>query len=201
MLIFFIQKLWSTIFFLLCIDSIFFFSQKYYESSSFLYLSLPLHFTLLFYHWIRYLFSRIESCRRKCQIASFILSRTYLHIFEHMYMFVILFYRENIFLCSSNYSKFHLSKSVIFNVKFRIFLFFSFFVSFFLSFSFSFSFSLFLFFQNNIGSTVNLLNMMDKYDCRSIVFSSSATVSTSLHVHSEKNGKSIWIYFKKIQFL
>ena len=120
-----------------------------------------------------------------------------------MSMFVIFFCRENIFFCSTNYSKFHLSKSVIFNVKFRIFLFFSFFVSFFLSFSFSFSFSfsLFLLFQNNIGSTVNLLNMMDKYDCRSIVFSSSATVSTSLHVHSEKNGKNIWIYFKKIQFL
>ena len=38
------------------------------------------------------------------------------------------------FLCSTNYSKFHLSKSVIFNEKFWIFLFFSFFVSFFLSF-------------------------------------------------------------------
>ena len=130
---------------------------------------------LLYYHVRTYIYLNI------CICSYFLLSRKY-------------------FLCSTNYSKFHLSKSVIFNVKFRIFLFFSFFVSFFLSFSFSFSFSLFLFFQNNIGSTVNLLNMMDKYDCRSIVFSSSATVSTSLNVHSEKNGKNIWIYFKKIQF-
>eukprot|EP00596_Hydrurales_sp_CCMP1899_P007005 CAMPEP_0119041316 /NCGR_PEP_ID=MMETSP1177-20130426/11543_1 /TAXON_ID=2985 /ORGANISM="Ochromonas sp, Strain CCMP1899" /LENGTH=384 /DNA_ID=CAMNT_0007007267 /DNA_START=38 /DNA_END=1192 /DNA_ORIENTATION=+ len=33
-----------------------------------------------------------------------------------------------------------------------------------------------LYYQNNLGSTINLLNLMDKYDCHSIVFSSSATV-------------------------
>ena len=128
----------------------------------------------------------------------YIITYVLTYIWTYVYVRYSLLSREY-FLCSTNYSKFHLSKSVIFNVKFWIFLFFSFFVSFYLS--FSFSFSLFLFFQNNIGSTVNLLNMMDKYDCRSIVFSSSATVSTSLNVHSEKNGKNIWIYFKKIKFL
>jgi UDP-glucose 4-epimerase len=34
-----------------------------------------------------------------------------------------------------------------------------------------------LYYQNNLGSTINLLEMMGKYNCRSIVFSSSATVS------------------------
>ena len=101
--------------------------------STFLYLFISLSYFITWFV-IKFFFSRIESCWRKCQIASFILSCTYLHIFEHMYMFVILFYRENIFLCSSNYSKFHLSKSVIFNVKLRIFLFLSFFFSFYLSF-------------------------------------------------------------------
>ena len=47
------------------------------------------------------------------------------------------------------------------------------------------TFSILLFFQsliqNNIGSTTNLLNMMDKYKCKSFVFSSSATVRTYLH--------------------
>ena len=33
-----------------------------------------------------------------------------------------------------------------------------------------------LYYQNNLGSTLNLLDLMDKYDCRQIVFSSSATV-------------------------
>ena len=33
-----------------------------------------------------------------------------------------------------------------------------------------------LYYENNIGGTINLLNMMDKYKCYSIVFSSSATV-------------------------
>lgn len=33
-----------------------------------------------------------------------------------------------------------------------------------------------LYYQNNLGSTLNLLELMDKYDCRRIVFSSSATV-------------------------
>ena len=34
-----------------------------------------------------------------------------------------------------------------------------------------------LYYENNIGGTVNLLNLMEKYECRSIVFSSSATVN------------------------
>jgi len=33
-----------------------------------------------------------------------------------------------------------------------------------------------LYYENNIGGTINLLNLMDKYKCYSIVFSSSATV-------------------------
>ncbi len=33
-----------------------------------------------------------------------------------------------------------------------------------------------LYYANNLDSTINLLNLMDKYDCHSIVFSSSATV-------------------------
>lgn len=33
-----------------------------------------------------------------------------------------------------------------------------------------------LYYSNNLDSTINLLNLMDKYDCHSIVFSSSATV-------------------------
>lgn len=33
-----------------------------------------------------------------------------------------------------------------------------------------------LYYRNNLDSTINLLNLMDKYGCRSIVFSSSATV-------------------------
>ncbi len=33
-----------------------------------------------------------------------------------------------------------------------------------------------LYYQNNLLSTINLLNLMDKYGCRTIVFSSSATV-------------------------
>jgi UDP-glucose 4-epimerase len=34
-----------------------------------------------------------------------------------------------------------------------------------------------LYYHNNLGSTITLLNLMDKYACRSIIFSSSATVS------------------------
>lgn len=33
-----------------------------------------------------------------------------------------------------------------------------------------------LYYTNNLDSTINLLNLMDKYGCHSIVFSSSATV-------------------------
>ena len=33
-----------------------------------------------------------------------------------------------------------------------------------------------LYYENNLLSTINLLNLMDKYACRTIVFSSSATV-------------------------
>jgi UDP-glucose 4-epimerase len=32
------------------------------------------------------------------------------------------------------------------------------------------------YYENNIGGTIILLKLMDKYDCKSIVFSSSATV-------------------------
>ena len=32
------------------------------------------------------------------------------------------------------------------------------------------------YYKNNLGSTINLLNLMDKYDCHRLVFSSSATV-------------------------
>lgn len=38
-----------------------------------------------------------------------------------------------------------------------------------------------MYYENNIGGTLNLVNMLEKYNCRCIVFSSSATVSiTSL---------------------
>ncbi|CAE7781717.1 UGE2, partial [Symbiodinium microadriaticum] len=33
-----------------------------------------------------------------------------------------------------------------------------------------------LYYENNIGSTIVLLNLLDKYHCRNFVFSSSATV-------------------------
>jgi UDP-glucose 4-epimerase len=33
-----------------------------------------------------------------------------------------------------------------------------------------------LYYHNNLMGTLNLLSLMDKYNCRSIVFSSSATV-------------------------
>jgi len=39
-----------------------------------------------------------------------------------------------------------------------------------------------LYYENNLRSTTNLLNMLDKYDCHSIVFSSSATVYGSAEV-------------------
>jgi UDP-glucose 4-epimerase len=42
-----------------------------------------------------------------------------------------------------------------------------------------------LYYQNNLGSTINLLNMMNKYGCRSIVFSSSATVRIRHHLICE----------------
>ena len=34
-----------------------------------------------------------------------------------------------------------------------------------------------LYYENNIAGTVNLLNVMTKYNCKNIVFSSSATVA------------------------
>lgn len=34
-----------------------------------------------------------------------------------------------------------------------------------------------LYYNNNLMGTINLLNLLDKYGCRSIVFSSSATVA------------------------
>eukprot|EP01038_Epipyxis_sp_PR26KG_P014173 gene14173-19018_t len=39
-----------------------------------------------------------------------------------------------------------------------------------------------LYYKNNIGCTINLLNMLDKYNCKSFVFSSSATVYGSAPV-------------------
>ena len=36
--------------------------------------------------------------------------------------------------------------------------------------------------ENNVGGTINLLKIMDKYDCKNIVFSSSATVYKT-HAH------------------
>lgn len=33
-----------------------------------------------------------------------------------------------------------------------------------------------LYYENNIGGTLNLINLLEKYECRCIVFSSSATV-------------------------
>jgi UDP-glucose 4-epimerase len=39
-----------------------------------------------------------------------------------------------------------------------------------------------LYYENNIGSTIVLLNLMDKYGCHQIVFSSSATVYGSAEV-------------------
>eukprot|EP01035_Chromulina_nebulosa_P017901 gene17901-23519_t len=39
-----------------------------------------------------------------------------------------------------------------------------------------------LYYENNLVSTINLLKLMDKYDCHSIVFSSSATVYGSAEV-------------------
>lgn len=36
-----------------------------------------------------------------------------------------------------------------------------------------------LYYENNIGGTVVLVDLLDKYGCRSLIFSSSATVSTS----------------------
>lgn len=38
-----------------------------------------------------------------------------------------------------------------------------------------------LYYENNLGSTLNLLNLLDKYGCHSIVFSSSATVIQTMH--------------------
>lgn len=42
-----------------------------------------------------------------------------------------------------------------------------------------------LYYENNLGGTFNLVNLLDKYGCNSIVFSSSATVKL-LTVHHEK---------------
>lgn len=40
-----------------------------------------------------------------------------------------------------------------------------------------------LYYKNNLLSTINLLELLDKYDCHSLVFSSSATVRR--HVQSQ----------------
>lgn len=39
-----------------------------------------------------------------------------------------------------------------------------------------------LYYENNLGGTIVLLNLMDKYQCRHLVFSSSATVYGSAKV-------------------
>ena len=39
-----------------------------------------------------------------------------------------------------------------------------------------------LYYENNLVSTINLLKLMDKYGCHSLVFSSSATVYGSANV-------------------
>jgi UDP-glucose 4-epimerase len=40
-----------------------------------------------------------------------------------------------------------------------------------------------MYYKNNIGGTLNLVNLLDKYGCHSLVFSSSATVrSLSMHI-------------------
>lgn len=44
-----------------------------------------------------------------------------------------------------------------------------------------------LYYENNIGSTLNILNLMEKYGCRSFVFSSSATVYGSAEVPITEN--------------
>jgi UDP-glucose 4-epimerase len=44
-----------------------------------------------------------------------------------------------------------------------------------------------LYFDNNLGSTINLLRLMDKYDCHKVVFSSSATVYGSAEVPITEN--------------
>jgi nucleoside-diphosphate-sugar epimerase len=41
-----------------------------------------------------------------------------------------------------------------------------------------------LYYHNNIESTINLLQCLDKYDCQAIIFSSSATVRSSLSFFS-----------------
>ena len=38
----------------------------------------------------------------------------------------------------------------------------------------------FLYWENNVFGTINLLNIMDKYDCKTIIFSSSATIYENL---------------------
>ena len=43
-----------------------------------------------------------------------------------------------------------------------------------------------LYYENNIGSTIVLLNLMDKYGCHKIIFSSSATVYGTAEVCGRK---------------
>ena len=39
-----------------------------------------------------------------------------------------------------------------------------------------------LYYENNIGGTIVLMNLLNKYNCHHVVFSSSATVYGSAHV-------------------
>lgn len=55
-----------------------------------------------------------------------------------------------------------------------------------------------LYYTNNLESTVNLLNLMDKYGCHSIVYSSSATVSVNMNTahcvsHDVFRWSGLWI--------
>jgi nucleoside-diphosphate-sugar epimerase len=45
-----------------------------------------------------------------------------------------------------------------------------------------------LYYENNLGSTVTLLKLMDRHGCRAIVFSSSATVYGSAAVPITEGG-------------
>jgi len=39
------------------------------------------------------------------------------------------------------------------------------------------------YYANNVGGTLTLLKLMSKYNCNSIIFSSSATVISNLYLH------------------
>tara|TARA_S200000501_G_scaffold365136_1_gene398181 strand:+ start:1016 stop:2068 length:1053 start_codon:yes stop_codon:yes gene_type:complete len=49
----------------------------------------------------------------------------------------------------------------------------------------------FLYWENNVVGTINLLNVMKKYDCKTIIFSSSATIYENLGKHKIKENSLI----------